>query len=175
MRRTVVPREYPHHSYFGASALALIALTVGGGFTGFALTLQYLLALQAQQPIYFLTAFAFLALYAFVTLSGLLFVHNPQRTLPLFIAVGLQIPWISSPLLAYRFTAGLQATVGLTGGTFAWRLGLGSDWHCSVFQKLPWGAGVNLIAVLMLVLLAHSHVRQSPCPLVDVPKSVASD
>lgn len=136
--------------------LTLITMTVGGGFTGFALTLQFLFKPQSQQLVYFLFIAVFLVLYAFVTASGLLFVLNPRRTLPLFIALGFQIPWISSPLIAYRFTAGLHATVGFVGGDFNGGFRLGSDWQFNLFQKSPWGLGVNLFAVAILTLLARA-------------------
>lgn len=100
---------------------------------------------------------AFLALYAFVTISGLLFAQNPRRTPPLLVALVLQIPWISSPLIAYQFTAGFHATVGLIGGSLIADFWLGSGWQLNLFRELPWGIGINLFALLMLVLLGRSR------------------
>jgi len=136
--------------------LTLITLTVGGGFTGFSVTLQQLFKPQSQEPVYFILLVVFLALYAFVTASGLVLVQNPRRTGPLFIAIAMQIPWVCSPLISYRFTSGFHVTIGLIGGSFGGGFHFGSDWQCSVFQQIPWGIGVNLFAVLVLVLLARS-------------------
>jgi len=136
--------------------LTLITLTVGGGFTGFSVTLQQLFNPQSQQPGYFVLLIVFLALYGFITASGLVFVQNPRRTGPLVVALAMQIPWVSSPLVAYRFTSGFHITIGLIGGSFGGGLHLGSDWQCSVFQQLPWGIGVNLFAVLVVFLLIRS-------------------
>src|SRR6516225_2116906 len=94
--------------------LTLVTVTVGGGFTGVAITLQALLSPQ-QQPLAYILLLAFLALFAFVTASGLIFVHNPQRTALLVPAIALQIPWVSSPLIAYKFAAGFQVGAALFG------------------------------------------------------------
>lgn len=156
--------------------LTLITMTVGGGFTGFVLTFQSLLNPQSQQPAYFVFMTAFLAFYAFVTISGLLFVQNPRRTRLLLVALVLQIPWISSPLIAYQFTAGFHVTVGLIGGSLIAEFWLGSYWQFSLFQELSWGAGVNLFALLMLVLLGRSRRPTSSAPdppihsLRDLPR-----
>lgn len=135
--------------------LTLITVTVGGGFTGVALTLQLLL--RPSQPLaYYLLMVAFLALFAFITVSGLVFVHNPQRTDLLIVALALQIPWVSSPIITYRLAGGFQVSVALIGGRFAGGFRLGSDFQINVFQLLPWGAGVNLFALALLVLLLRS-------------------
>lgn len=153
--------------------LTIITMTVGGGFTGFALTLPFLLKPQSHQLFSSIFIACFLALYAFVTASGLLFVLNPQRTLPLFISLGFQIPWISSPLIAYRFTAGLHITVGFVGGDFNGGFRLGSDWQFNLFQKSPWGLGVNLFAVTILALLARAVLTTNKAQLLT-PIALAS-
>jgi hypothetical protein len=96
---------------------------------------------------------AFLALYGWVTASGLIFTHNDRRIGPMLVAVALQIPWFSCPLFSYRFTSGFHLTAGVIGGRFNAGFNLGSDWQCSVLQGSPWGFGVNLFAILMLALL----------------------
>jgi hypothetical protein len=73
--------------------LTLITATVGGGFTGIAVTVQALLNPQNQSPL-LLMGF-FLALFTYVTVSGLIFVQNPERKRPLIAALAIQIPWIS--------------------------------------------------------------------------------
>jgi hypothetical protein len=132
--------------------LSVIVMTVGGGFMGFCETLEYLLRIQSSRFAPYGLALVFLGLYAFVLYSGLLFVHDPRRTKPALIAFALQVPWVSSPFLAYEFSAGAEATAGWLGparGVYS----LGSQWHCNLFQKVPYGIGVNLFAVLMIGLL----------------------
>jgi hypothetical protein len=135
--------------------LTLITVTIGGGFTGVAITLQALFR-PSQPPAYYLLMLAFLALFAFITVSGLVFVHKPERTDLLIVALALQIPWVSSPIIAYKLAAGFQVCIALIGGRFAGGFRLGSDFQINVFQLLPWGAGVNLFALALLVLLLRA-------------------
>ena len=141
--------------------LTLITMTVGGGLSGFTATLQQLSSFQSQPPASSVLMVGFLGLYAMVTISGLLFVQDQRRIVPLIIALAIQIPWVSSPIFAYRFTAAFHLTIGLIGGKLNGGFRLGSDWQCSLFQKLPWGVGVNLFTLLIVILLARSI--RTPC------------
>ena len=140
--------------------LTLITVTVGGGFTGVAITLQSLLARQSQPLVNYALMLAFLALFAFVTISGLVFVHDPERTGLMIVSLALQIPWVSSPIIAYKLAAGFQVCIALIGGRLGGGFRLGSDFQINFFQQLPWGAGINLFALVLLVLLLRA--RQMP-------------
>ena len=143
-----------------------VLLTVGGGFTGFAMTLQQLFRASALPLGSVIVIYVFLLLYAFVTASGILFVQNDNRIAPLLVAFALQVPWISSPLLTYRFTAGFHVTAGIIGGGFNGGFSLGSDWVCILFKSdAPYGAGVNLFAIVMLAIMAHSLKQVAPRPI----------
>ena len=139
--------------------LTLITVTVGGGFTGIALTLQSLLGRQSQPPAYYVLMLGFLALFVLVTVSGLLFVHNPERTGLMIVSLALQVTWVSSPIIAYRLAAGFQVCVALIGGHWAGGFRLGSDFQINFFQQLPWGAGINLFALVLLVLLVRERQK----------------
>jgi hypothetical protein len=116
-------------------------MTVGGGFTGVALTAQLLFSPQVTGPALLAVCVVFLLLHVFVLISGLLFVHNPTRVIPLVVALALQIPYLSSPVLAYRFADGLFGGVGIAeSGPFAW-FRLGTDWQFNLLQPLPWRSG----------------------------------
>jgi len=141
-------------------------MAVGGGFTGITIAVQLLFGGQEQ-----LAHFVFLALYTFVTVSGLAFVHDPRRTRPLLVAIALQIPRFSSSFVAYQFAAGFRISVGMIGGHFNGGAFFGSEWQFDLFQDLPWGAGVNLIALAMFVLLWQSTKRLLPA---SVPADSAS-
>ena len=143
--------------------LLLILLTVGGGFCGFAITWQSLcnvLKSSGNNPVNIILLVIFLALYGLAVASGLVFSQDQRKSAFLFASLILQIPWVSSPVFSYRFTAGLHATVGVVGGNWIGGISLGSDWQCALFQQAPWGFGLNLFAVFMLILLAQS-VRTS--------------
>jgi hypothetical protein len=135
--------------------LTLITVTVGGGFTGLAATVQSLCNSQSQPPLNLLLIAVFLALYAYVTVSGLMFVHDPQGTRPLIAALAIQIPWISSPLIVYKFAAGFHAALAVGGGLDA-EARLGCFFKFSLFEENPWRIGVNLFALAILILLCRS-------------------
>ena len=139
--------------------LTLITATVGGGFTGIAVTFQALLDPRNQSPL-LLMGF-FLALFTYVTVSGLIFVQNPERKRPLIAALAIQIPWISSPFVVYEFAAGCRAVlslrmpeqVGLPIDTY---IPLGSGWRFFLLQSNPWSIGINIFPLVILVSLLRS-------------------
>lgn len=79
--------------------LALITMTVGGGFTGVVVNLQALFNSPGASILKLVLDLIFMGLYVFVCVSGLMFVHNPSRRGPLVAALAVQIPWISSSLI----------------------------------------------------------------------------
>jgi hypothetical protein len=140
--------------------LALITMTVGGGFTGVALTLQALLSPQVAGPALVVMCIVFLLLHVFILISGLMFVMNAQRVMPLVVALALQLPYITSPIIAYHLGAGLHGGVGVGERGFFYWIRLGSDWQFNLLQPLPSGLGVNLVAVFFLAAVVHSMSRQ---------------
>jgi hypothetical protein len=153
----------------------LVTMTVGGGFTGVVVSLsafQSFFGSQGQAPPgSFLQMAVFLVLNSYVTVSGLLFVQDPRRTHPLMAALAIQVPWISSAIIAYRFAAGIELVLSVNGPTNAadsvFRLGyayfLGSSCELSLLQEHPFSLGVNLWALALLLLLWRSS--QSPNPV----------
>ena len=140
--------------------LMLVAATVGGGFTGFTINLASLFIPQVRTSAYVVVVIiVFALLYAFVTMSGLWFVQNPRRTVLLRIALGLQIPWCSSPMFGYRFAAGFQASVYF-GTQFGFSLRIGSDWHFDWLDRGALGMGVNLFALISLILLLRAERKR---------------
>jgi hypothetical protein len=135
--------------------LTLVTMTIGGGFTGVAITLQAMFT-HEQSPLGYVLMLMFLALFAFVTISGIVFVHNPNRTSLLVVALVLQVPWVSSPIFAYKFAAGFQVCGAVMGGHFAGGFRLGSDFQINFFQQLPWGIGINFFALALLILLIRA-------------------
>ena len=139
--------------------LVLITMTTGGGFTGVVLTFQSLF--HSEHWFVFLV---FLFFYVFVTISGLWFVYDPRKTRPLIVALAIQIPWISTPLVVYKFAAGLHAVISVGAPREAGNIGvhlggellLGSSFRFSVSQDTPCTIGINLSALLLLVLLWQS-------------------
>src|SRR5690242_10285691 len=93
----------------------LLTLTIGGGFTGLAVTLQA--TFQSEIDVFSgIIAGLVSLLYLFVIVSGLLFAENSKRIFPLIVAFAFQIPFISSPVFTYSFSAGFRVTTGIVGG-----------------------------------------------------------
>lgn len=145
--------------------LIVVAVTVGGGFTGVSIALKGLLAAHGQPPAYYVLIVGFLVLYAFVTVSGLVFVHDPKRIRLLIVAFALQVPWISSPLVAYKFSAGFQVGAAFIGGHFNVGAFWGSDFQINFFQRLPWGVGANVFPLALLILLIRT--TEGPTPSLE--------
>lgn len=145
--------------------LTLVTLTVGGGFLGFVYTLP--MFSSTLTALKFVEASCSLLLYSFVTVSGLIFVHDPDSTGPLFGALALQVPWVSSPVVLYHFSTGLKFVLKGTYPQDAFNLGfeafLGSTFRFDVAQAHPWGIGVNLVPIILIVIMvksARSRVSQ---------------
>ncbi len=145
--------------------LLLVVATVGGGFTGLILTANAFGSFIERGLAAELISLAFIALYAFVIVAGLLFVYDPRRTRPMLVAFVLQIPWVSLPVFEYHFSAAayVAATLGppqrvgeiVTYGLIA---DFGADFKFRFASVLegPWSVGINLFAVLLYVLLQLS-------------------
>jgi len=134
--------------------LTLVVATVGGGFAGFSMTAAAIFSPQSHGSttlFYALIA----ALYLFVLISGLVFIHNPARTTPILIAMVIQIPVVSSPIIVYQFAAGLLVVVAVNlsdpGVSGTIRFG----YQCQLFflQATSWSAGINIFAAVLAVLL----------------------
>lgn len=160
--------------------LALITMTVGGGFTGFVVTLQSFFGSLGQSPLNLLLMAVAIALYAFIFVSGLIFVHDPRRTKPLSVAFAIQIPWVSSPFLTYKLAAGSEAALSVGNieeGRVGVHLGadslMGSTFAFNLLRGDRWIIGVNLIALTIFVLLLR--FVQTPAPTVQTSSGAPVD
>jgi hypothetical protein len=153
--------------------LTIITMTVGGGFSGVALTSQVLVHSTVQWPNNLVIA-TFLALYAFVLVSGLLFVQNPRNTRLIIGALAIQIPCILSPIAVYRFASGgsIVLGIGTAQGTSGVKLdaGFGSNFAFELLKDRGWSFGVNLVALAILVVLLRAI--RAPVPVLQ-PSSPA--
>lgn len=137
----------------------LLVLTIGGGFVGIVLTVQFFSS--ANKVIAYIILVAFIGLYGYGVFAGLKLVEGPVPLKHLRLYFGLQIPFISSPLIAYRFCSGLQATVAIIQPGLQWDSRLGSEFQFAILSSAPWGFGVNFVA-LAVVLLLYSRLAVVP-------------
>jgi hypothetical protein len=143
----------------------LLILTIGGGFIGVALTTQFFS--QANKVIAYIMLLAFVGLYGYGIFVGLKLSEGsaPLRHLRLYF--GLQIPFISSPLIAYRFCSGLQATVAIIQPGLRWDCRLGSEWQIAILSSGLWGVGVNFVALAIVFLLYSRLAVVAEAPRVQ--------
>lgn len=160
--------------------LTLIGMTVGGGFSGISSTLQSRLNSPQPSAPNIVLIVIFMGLYAFVTASGLLFAHDPTRTGPLFAALAIQVPSISSSGVVYSFSAGLQAFISFGRLEKENAIGvhadfrLGSSWRFALQHDNPVRVGVNLVALAILILLWRTLQHSSRATLQRVERIVNS-
>ena len=131
----------------------ILILTVGGGFTGLAVTVQGIFQMKSGQLANLLIYIPFLVLFGFTVVSGLLFADNPRDTIPLKITLISQIPAFSSPVFAYGFSAGFRASAGIISGQFVANFYFGSDCQLFFFAGRPWGISINYFTLGVLLLL----------------------
>jgi hypothetical protein len=142
----------------------LLVLTIGGGYTGFVLIAGVMLRSNDAGVVDIIVGIEAVVLYTFIVVSGLLFADNPKCTLPMIFAFGLQIPWLSSPILTYSFSAGLRISAGLIGWRITLGYRLGSDAMLLFLVHRPWGIGINFFALLVFILLLRYRkaLKKSP-------------
>jgi hypothetical protein len=130
-----------------------IILTVGGSFTGAVLTLQAFMSSREAIPMVYAMYVGFIGLYSYGTWAGLRFAEKEEDKGHLIIFYWLQVPWLSSPIIGYRFTAGFHISGALIGDRLSGLFRLGSDWQCDLLRSIPWGIGLNVFALIMVVIL----------------------
>lgn len=145
--------------------LLLVVSTVGGGFTGFSLMAGSFNSFMEHGLATELVGLTLMTLFAFVTITGLLFVYDSRCVRPMLAAIALQIPWMSLPVFEYHFSAAsyVAVTLGspqragqiLTYGLIADLGAYGRLRFTSVLEG-PWSVGINLFAVLLYILLRVS-------------------
>jgi hypothetical protein len=141
--------------------LTLVVMTVGGGFTGAAMTLQFLFPSHPQPVSTTIIVSVFLLINLFILTAGLIFVQNSRITDPLVAALALQIPVLSSPLILYEFGVGLYLSVGISGTHLFYLLRFGMQWQFWIMHQSPWGFGVNLVPAFLVVAIKLSQPRES--------------
>jgi len=148
----------PPYLKWPIAALTLIGSIVGGG-----LTLATLLGMSSQGlsvralPVFVIVA----ALYALGLAAGVLFAQNAARRGLLRFYYLLQILWLTSPLVSFRFVSGAHIMPAIVGEKFTFSYGLGSVWHVAgASPAAGWGLGINLIALVIFWLLRSSRKKR---------------
>lgn len=138
----------------------LVVLTIGGGFAGVVVTMNAMLTATKVAAVGYVVMLLFLLLYAYGIFAGLRLSENATSYRHVIFFYALQVPFFSSPVIVYRFTCGLHATIAVVGFRFAWMLRFGSDWQLALVQPNLWGVGINLFAAGVLFALTLNFMNQ---------------
>lgn len=142
-------------------------LAIAGGGVGLTVSLAEVLSGRLD-VLTSAVVVAFAALYAFGVYVGMRALEaGPQSATPLFVFYLLQVPYVSTPWLSYRFASGANAHVLLSaeGATANWTLG--SQFNFALFQVSPVALGCNLVAVVICVFVWNAirqHAPSTPPP-----------
>jgi hypothetical protein len=131
----------------------ILIVTIGGGFQGFVEAVQAFLALQSKTPTAVILCSIIAAFFLLAIVAGLRFAENAKHTSALILVLLLQIPLIYSPILGYELNTAVLAVLKFAGGKLGWGVQLGSDHRLLVGYEMPWGIGLNIFPVVLLVLL----------------------
>jgi len=140
----------------------IAALTLIGSIVGCGLTLATLLGMLTRGlsvrvlPIFLVVV----ALYALGLAAGVLFAQNDTRRGLLRFYYLLQILWLSSPVVSFRFVSGAHVMPAMVGDKLTFSYGLGSVWHVAGSSAASWGLGINLVALVVLWLLRNSRKKR---------------
>lgn len=159
-------------------------MTLGGSATGFTVTITQFVG--SDFPAFtILVIAAFLLVYAYGVVAGVLVLENHQRmTAYAFPFWAIQAPVLSSSWITYSLFSGAQLNLLITGEPMVQLVwGAGASFMFVLFQGVPFAIGVNLVAIFVCVALVKyerpkvesSAVREScPEPINDQLDRLAS-
>jgi hypothetical protein len=131
--------------------LVLVVLNVGGGFMGCVLAIT---SLGVHRPLYpDLSAPVGLMLNLFVLVTGLIFVVNPTRIVPVIVALLIQIPEIRTAAFGYQFEPGAAIQLVWADPRFFCFFNVGTRILCVIAPPPPHGYGINLVPINLLALV----------------------
>jgi hypothetical protein len=152
--------------------LTLVLLSVGGGCIGIVSGAQIFTKVAGITPTATVFGCILIAFSAFTAASGLLLAHEPRRTGPIRVALGLQVPYIYSPIFSYKMFCGVgvYAAAGLgfpePFATIAESIGVrvefGFGGHLELRWQYPWCFGVDLVAIFFLMALCRPGRKLAP-------------
>jgi lysylphosphatidylglycerol synthetase-like protein (DUF2156 family) len=140
-----------------------LVLTIGGGFAGLAVAFTTMGESFRQSlpdgfliigaALYFLCAVA----VAVAVAVGVRLADGTESRTSLLWLYGVQVPLLSSPVVAYHLSLGAHIYVGVLGDSFYWNLQFGDHYSVSLGNgDLSWGFGVNLFALGMYLITSRT-------------------
>ncbi len=134
-----------------------LVFTIGGGFTGFVVSLTALPSALGQKVAAVVLVSTCAAFYVYAIVLGVRMAEGRASRSHLLWFYGLQLLVVSSPLIAYQLSSGAHFNLGFIGSSFNWNAQLGANYSVTLLQNAPWGIGVNLIALTMFLIVSRSN------------------
>ncbi|MFA0810224.1 hypothetical protein [Microbulbifer epialgicus] len=131
----------------------LLTASIGGGFMGSAITLNYFLDSNRLALGGAIANGLALTAFLYTLYAGLQFSKSAVNTKQLYRAFLLQIPWLSSPILTYKVGAGFFLYLMYSSQGSKYLVGFGANYSLAIFSDRPWGIGVNFAAIGFLALM----------------------
>jgi hypothetical protein len=140
----------------------LVVFQIGGSFAGLVINLQYLVARDVPVSSAIL-GLIFTAIFVFGIIAGVALIENERAGIVLSrIFQGMQIPFLSSGIIVYKFSCGLgfyliRLEMGM--GHDHW-FGFGCHYALHLFRESPWAIGVNVVALVFFIYLVRLRKRK---------------
>src|SRR4051812_27799422 len=103
----------------------LVILTLGGGFLGAVMMANVAFTAKNTPVVGYVLMALFIGLYVYGIFAGMRLSEEPTSYAHVLAFFLLQVPFVSSPLLVYRFACGLHVTVAMVGFGIGWMFRLG--------------------------------------------------
>src|SRR5580765_4473399 len=137
----------------------LLILLIGGGFAGLALITEFVF--QPIKPIARIAMLGFICAYCYSIFIGLKLSEGTASLNYVRLYYALQIPFLSSPIITYRFGSGLQVTLAIIESGLTSSCRLGSEFQFAIGSSAPWGIGINFVGLAILLLL-YTRLAAAP-------------
>ena len=135
-----------------------VITTVGGGFTGLAISLATLVSNWPQlKPLAVLLVLGFCVLCTWAICIGLLLAEGVDAGRGLTIFYVLQIPNFTTPVLSFHAGFGFMLYIGVLSNGQIIQGQLGADWNAGLRSGDSWSFAINLFPILLLWLLRRSN------------------
>jgi hypothetical protein len=151
-----------------------LVLTIGGGFAGLAVAFTTMgeSFTQSLSDGFLIIGAALYFLCAVVV--GVRIADGTASRASLLWLYGVQVPLLSSPVIAYHLSLGAHVYVGVLGGSFYWNLQFGDHYSVSLGNgDLLWGIGVNLFALGMYLITDRTMPSNNRLERSRVPSSLS--
>ena len=138
----------------------LLILTIGGSFAGLVLTWQIIFLAEKPFWVTYVISLIFLALYGYGVFIGVCLAEGANPISSLIFYFAMQVPFISSHRVTYRFYSGLEATLAIRDFGLGWDARFGSEWRLAILSSAPLGFGINVVAIIIVFILTSLAFRR---------------